>query len=336
MTYYQTDRYDQARSLALPDEAADDRGAGNLLAFMKKFPGVPYRIEWTGASRTAELPIVTDFAPGGTLPEMELEINGQKVRFILDTGGDRLYIDRGVAERLGLTKVWRRRSRYAYTKGEYVEEPLAVADRVRMGSVTVRNVPVIVAKWKDLGLTTDGVLTTQLLKQFLSTVDYDGKRIVFRERTPKARAALRAELGPAPIEVPFVMAGTHLMFSQGTLNGRSGLNLLLDSGLALSVPIVLVDETVKVLGLTTSPVPNAPYFIANLSSHGIGSLVKGPTQAVGHVIVEENAYWQNGFLWDGLISHQYLRHLGSWTIDFDTMRYYFPARAARSAGALGS
>ena len=28
--------------------------------------------------------------------------------------------------------------------------------------------------------------------------------------------------------------------------------------------------------------------------------------------------------WDALISHQYLLKLGSWTIDFDTMSYYFP------------
>ena len=31
-----------------------------------------------------------------------------------------------------------------------------------------------------------------------------------------------------------------------------------------------------------------------------------------------------GFIFDALISHQYLRHLGSWTIDFDSMTYYFP------------
>jgi len=28
---------------------------------------------------------------------------------------------------------------------------------------------------------------------------------------------------------------------------------------------------------------------------------------------------------DALMSHQYLWPLGSWTIDFDNMTYYFPA-----------
>ena len=31
------------------------------------------------------------------------------------------------------------------------------------------------------------------------------------------------------------------------------------------------------------------------------------------------------------MSHQYLRHLGSWTIDFDAMSYYFPAQAPADA-----
>jgi hypothetical protein len=65
-------------------------------------------------------------------------------------------------------------------------------------------------------------------------------------------------------------------------------------------------------------------------------LQSGASQALGHVFVEEDPYWGLGFLADALISHQYLRHLGSWTIDFDTMSYYFPAgaveRARQSAG----
>ena len=45
---------------------------------------------------------------------------------------------------------------------------------------------------------------------------------------------------------------------------------------------------------------------------------------LGNVLVEENSYWRQGFIFDALISHQYLQHLGSWTIDFDNMTYYFP------------
>jgi hypothetical protein len=329
MVFYQTNRFDRARDLQLPNEGDDARGIANLLAFMKRFPGTPYGVEWAGPDRVAHLLMVNDIAAPGALPTVTVEINGHPVSFILDTGGDRLYLDEGLAERLAITTISKRRSRYAYTKGEYVDEPLGVADRVRLGEVTLRNVPVIVAKWRVLGQKTDGVVTTQILKQFLSTVDYANKRITLRERSEGGRRHLREWLGGQPtVEVPFFMTGTHLMFAKGTLNGHEGLNLLLDSGLASSMPLVIVNETVEFLGLPRNPVPNTRFFWSPLESHGLAGLTRGPTQALGNVMVEENPYWQWGFLFDALVSHQYLRHLGSWTIDFDAMKYYFPAPSA--------
>jgi hypothetical protein len=332
MVYYQTNQYAKAKRIELPDEETEERGLGNLLTFMKRFEGTPYRIEWSTPEKVAQLPIVNDFTPGGALPIMDLEINGRPVHFILDTGGDRLYLDEGVAGALGIRTISKRRTKYAYTHGEYVEEPLGVADAVKMGEVTLRNVPVVVAKWKALGQTTDGVVTTQMLKQFLSTVDYDQKRITLRERSTRGKAQLTGSFGgQAPIAMPFFMSDTHLMFAQGSLNGHPGMNLLLDSGLAASVPIVILDETVEFLGLTKTPLQGSKYYLASLTSHGLGDMTRGATQALGNVMVEENAYRSHGFLFDALISHQYLRHLGSWTIDFDAMRYYFPASARAEA-----
>ena len=95
------------------------------------------------------------------------------------------------------------------------------------------------------------------------------------------------------------------------------------------MPMVIVDETVEFLGLEKNPIEGTSYYCSALESHGVGDMTRGATQALGNVFVEENPYWRNGFLFDALISHQYLRHLGSWTIDFDTMSYYFPARARK-------
>ena len=47
--------------------------------------------------------------------------------------------------------------------------------------------------------------------------------------------------------------------------------------------------------------------------------------AMLNVLVEENAFWGQGFMFDALLSHQYLWQLGSWSIDFDRMLYYFPS-----------
>lgn len=325
MVYYQSNQFAKAKRLTLPPAPADeDNDSNDLLTYMQRFPGEPYQIEWATPEKTAHLPMINDITAPGALPLMRLEVNGQTVEFILDTGGDRLYIDEGVAAKLGIKNISERKAKYAYTSGQTVTEPLGIADTVKLGQVTLKNVPVIVAKWKALGLTSDGVITTQILKQFLSTVDYTKKEITFRERSASGRAQLQASFeGKAPHQMPFFLAGTHLQFAKGCLNGHPGLNLLVDSGLALSLPLVLPDETVQFLGLSKTPIPNTKFFVSPIESHGMDHLIRGATQAASNIFVEKNMYWANGFLMDGLISHQYLWHLGSWTIDFDNMTYYF-------------
>ena len=322
LAHYQTNDFAGARELPAPTEA---EGSASLLASMQAFEGEPYGIEWTGDERIAHLPMTNDITQPGALPLVTLEINGEAVELILDTGGDRLYVDKGIYERIGLPTLANREARYAYTGGETVEEPLGVAATVKMGDVTLSNVPVIGATWKALGQTSDGVLTTQILKQFLTTVDYDNRRITFRERSAEALAEVMATLGDTPpVEAPFYMTNTHLMFAKGSLNGHEGMNFFLDSGLAASMPLVTVDETVEFLGLEKNEIQGTTYYWSPIESHGLDGLSSGPAQALGNVFVEDDFFWRFGFMADVLISHQYLWPKGSWTIDFDRMKYYFP------------
>ncbi|MDE2796651.1 MAG: retropepsin-like aspartic protease [Gemmatimonadota bacterium] len=322
LTWYQTNRFAQARELPTPAEGEDE---SSLLAFMQAFEGEPYGIEWATDDRVAHLEMTNDITQPGALPMVDIDVNGQTVSLILDTGGDRLYLDKDIYASLGLNTLANRQARYAYTGGQTVEEPLGVAGTVRMGDVTLTNVPVIGATWKALGQTSDGVFTTQILKQFLSTMDYDNRRITLRERTPEALAEVMATFGDSPpVVAPFFMAGTHLMVAKGSLNGHEGINYFMDSGLAMSMPMIVVDETVELLGLETNAIEGTDYFWVSIESHGLNGLVKGATQAMGNVFVEEDFFWRSGFMLDALISHQYLWPLGSWTVDFDERVYYFP------------
>ena len=318
---YQTNDFAGARALPAPTEA---EGSASLLTFMQAFEGEPYGIEWAGDERIAHLPMTNDITRPGALPLVTLEINGEAVELILDTGGDRLYLDKDIYERIGLPTLANREARYAYTGGETVEEPLGVAATVKMGDVTLSNVPVIGATWKALGQRSDGVLTTQILKQFLTTVDYDNRRITFRERSAEALAEVMATLGDTPpVEAPFYMTNTHLMFAKGALNGHEGMNFFLDSGLAASMPLVIVEETVEFLGLEKNEIQGTTYYWSPIESHGLDGLPGGPAQALGNVFVEDDFFWRFGFMADVLISHQYLWPKGSWMIDFDNMTYYF-------------
>lgn len=330
LVFLQTDRFSETRDLEPPD--GEEKGR-DLLEFFQKFEGEPNQIEWSTPEKVAHLPMINDYTQPGELPLFELEVNGHPVEFILDTGGGLMYIDEGVAEKVGINHIHKTRSKYAYTKGEYVDEPLGAAETVTMGEVTLENVPVVVAKWKVMGPTSDGVITTQMLKKFLTTVDYDKGEITFRERSERGMQQFLDLLEGKPLQRPFWMATTHLMFTKGSLNGRQGLNVFMDSGLASSMPLVIVNETLEELGIADKKVDveGTPYYWVPIESHGIGPLTRGASQALGNVFVEKNPYTESGFFLDVLISHQYLRHFGSWTIDFDTMTYYFPADSMERA-----
>jgi hypothetical protein len=326
LCYYQTKQFAQTRVLHLAGKDSDNHGLTSLLTFMQKFEGSPYQVEWENNEKVAHVKMVNNYRAPAALPHVKVTINGQTLEFVLDTGGDMLYVDGDVAGKVGIRNIHARRSAYAYTGGKTVDEPLGVADTVKLAEVTLRNVPVVVAKWKSLGAPGDGVVTTQILKQFLTTVDYEKSEITLRERSENGRKQLFESFsGSKPHRIPFFLSGNHLMFTKGALNGRKGLNVLLDSGLATSMPLVLHEETARDLGLEKKPVPGTKYFTASLQSHGIGQLTRGPTEALGNVLVENDPYWSRGFIFDALISHQYLYHLGSWSIDFDMMTYYFPS-----------
>ena len=113
--------------------------------------------------------------------------------------------------------------------------------------------------------------------------------------------------------------------AKGQINGHEGLNLFMDSGLAASMPVILVNETTDMFGLEKNDIEGTPYYWSPLEDHGLQGFSAGAAQALGNIFVEGDNYRSQGFFWDALISHQYLWKLGFWAIDFDTMSYYFPA-----------
>jgi len=288
---------------------------------MKKFPGKPYGVEWENKDRVSTL----SFEIKNMLPTMKVTVNGKDLEFILDTGGNLFYIDKGVAAECGLQKLVTQKAKYAYTGGQEVEEFLGRADSVRLGGVTLRNVPFTLAEWKSRGIRSDGVVTTQALKEFLTTVDYANGRMIFRERGKNGLKRFQESMaGTDTVNVPFVLDGTHLMFARGSLSGVNGLTFLVDSGLAMPMPFVGMDGLIEDMRLDLTKLEGTKFSSFNISSLGLGDLVlEKPTQGLAGVVIEGNPYWRFGFIWDGLISHQFLKNFRSWTIDFDSMTYVF-------------
>jgi len=315
LTYFQTHQYAKAKDFPEIDKLK------RYLDFMNKFPGKPYEIEWDNEEKIARLP----YEIKGMLPSMKVMVNGKELEFILDTGGNLFYIDKVVAEECGLDKLVTTKGKYAYTKGEEVEEFLGRADAVKLGEVTLKNVPFTLAEWKSRGPQSDGVITTQALKEFLATVDYSNKQMVFRERSQRGKEQFKASIaGKEIVTMPFVLDVTHLMFVRGSLNGTDNLTFFVDSGLAASMPFIGMDGLIADMDLELTKIQGTEYSWFKISSLGMGDLIlEKPTQGMAWVMVQKNPYWKLGFIWDGLISHQFLKNFASWTIDFDSMTYIF-------------
>jgi hypothetical protein len=335
-TYYQTNRYDKAKAIPIP---AEDGKAKELFTLMSRFRGNPYQTEWASPDKVAHIPIINDFMKPATLPRVRIEVNGHPLECILDTGADQLIITERFAAKLGLSNIMSRQAKYASTKGKSIEEQIGVADIVKLDKAILRNVPVVyhLTNGNNAEPAYDGIISTQLLKQFLSTVDYDKKEITLRERSTSGKKQFLEAFGNGdPVRIQFWLSSTHLMFAKGSINGRT-LNMLVDSGLAASMPMVVVNETVDDLNLTSkkTAIEGTQYYWVPIQSYGLGPLICGSTQTLGNVMVDEDIYWKLHSIFDAVISNKYLRQFGSWTIDFDTMNFYFPAdSAARAAKSL--
>jgi hypothetical protein len=178
-----------------------------------------------------------------------------------------------------------------------------------------------------------GIIGTNVLRQFLSTLDYPNGRLILRERSEEAASAFREELGGRVVdEIPFYLQGTHFLLAHGSLNGHDDLLFHVDSGLAGEPAFGAPIETLEYVGI---PVPEVEVHEGTVGGGGGGfALGTFPveTLGMGQIVqrdlvgsyggIPPGSYRRLGFIMDGLISHNFLRQY-AWTLDFARMRMVF-------------
>ncbi len=327
-TYYQQDRFDKIKAIDFPSGVQLPNAT---LAGV--FDENPYRLEWHNDEKVSIVPfIATD-----PLPVFTIEVNGIPLQVLFDTGGDLLIIDDEVAEAMGIESVASVMG--SFGGGRQAEIGFGKVDRVKLGGVTMHNVPVMILATKRFSFEPEkhilsGIIGTATMRQFLGTVDYQNERLVLRERSEENGRRLRDELkGAIAAEIPFVLDATHLMMARGSLNDKDGLTFFMDSGLASDAMFTAPIQTLEYVGI---PVPETAipeegggggggkwargFF--TIASVGLGSLVQTDTKGEYGSRPPES-YWAQGYIQDGLLSHRFLRQYASWTLDFDSMTYIF-------------
>ncbi|MBN1303489.1 MAG: aspartyl protease family protein [Anaerolineales bacterium] len=331
LLYYQTNEYVKCQNLL--------QGFGGLipfhiLDFMKAYgEEAPYQIDWNGQEET-----ILPFVISDPLPIVEVEINGELVYALFDTGGDSFIVDSELAAAMGIEPLATFMGTYAGNL--QAETSYGKADTLKLGDVTITSVPVMILPTEQFSVSfadgqypIRGILGTGTLRQFLPTIDYKNEQIILRPKTDEGLKAFQQELeGQTITMIPFALAATHMMMAKGQLNNKDDLTYFVDSGLNSSAGAKFIAplQTLNYVGI---PVPELSeetigggggYTSGNYAIEilGLGTLVQ--TNTVGEYgSLGSERYWDMGFIQDGLISHNFLQQYSSWTLDFTNMVYYF-------------
>jgi len=328
--YYQTNQFDKVKELEFPPGVKLP-----IVDVMRAFKEDPCQKEWHSEEKVSVVP----FLMADPLPVLSVEYNGIPVQVIFDTGADTFILDNEIASSMGIE--WLAKAMGTFGGGLKAEIGFGKVDSIRLGDVTLKQVPITILPTKRFSpefengkYTLGGFIGTAALRQFLSTIDYRNSRLILRERTKENAAKVRDELkGRIAAEVPFVLKDTHMMMARGSLNDKDGLTFFVDSGLAGEACFAAPIQTLQYTGI---PVPETK-IRENAVGGGGGKWASGlfPIRSVGLGNLRQldvkgeygsrppQSYWAHGFIEDGLISHKFLRKYSSWTLDFDAMKYIF-------------
>jgi tetratricopeptide (TPR) repeat protein len=335
LVHYQTNQYVKSHELF---QKTDCLIPHPIHDFMKAYGDEqPYQVDWAGQTETTLPFVIAD-----PLPLVEVELNGESVYAIFDTGGDAFVVDSELAAAMGIEPLATFMGTYA--GGLKAETHYGKTDSLKLGDVTITSIPVMILPTERFSeafaegqYPIRGILGTATLRQFLATIDYENEQIILRPKTDEALQAFQQEIeGQTVTTMPFALASAHMMMAKGQLNDKDDLTFFVDSGLESDAGAGFI-APIQTLNYVGIPVPETRvneddvgggggtgFETGNFAIEqlGLGTLLQ--TDTVGEYGTNTpESYWKLGFIRDGLISHNFLRQYGSWTLDFTNMTYTF-------------
>ncbi|MCK2239502.1 MULTISPECIES: tetratricopeptide repeat protein [unclassified Crossiella] len=226
-------------ALAAPRwQAAGHETTAKLFA---AFRGQPYQIH----GDSARVP----WRQLDPVPLVEASINGgppKKLSFYTRVGP--LNLSEKAAGEAGLQAVAKEQLEF---EGKLVWSYYGVLDSFRLGDLELRNIPV---RWSDGEARTgaDGLIGTWILYHFLTTIDYAGRSLILRRRTPDTARQARAAAERAGAEpLPLWLAREHLLFSKGSVTDSGARVAGLNIGGTGEMLAGMTQETAKQLRVRT-------------------------------------------------------------------------------------
>ncbi len=277
------------------------------------------------ANKTFVIPFVGDAQISSAFwPGVAGKINGKKVNIRLDTGGTFLVLGKEKAKELGIRPGHKGTGLHGTGR---VTIWKGIADKMELAEGLVfENVPVVIME----SLGRHAIFGTNILEQFLTTMDYPNARFILTPRNQKELYPEHMARLPRKKEtVSFYMWGDHYMFAKGSFNNIGGLNFFFDSGL---VALGMFDGQLKQAAFSASREKLTSWgfdqsqldeatFLPTEYPLSVKGLTQDNTLIWYDVNLEKDRNF-GGVRIDGLISHAFLCKY-SWTMDFDNYQYIF-------------
>jgi hypothetical protein len=263
--------------------------------------------------------------PSKFFPSVAGKINGKEVNIGFDTGASFLGIGKEAAEELGISLGFKFIGKHG---SRSVTHWRGIAEKLQLGGGLVfKNVPVAIAE----SLGQQVIFGTNILEQFLATIDYPNSRFILTPRNHKDLYPDHLALLPKKQEIlPFYMWGDHYMFAKGSFNKIDNLNFFFDSGLVAlrdingkitQAPFTASKKKLISWGFDESKLNNSTFFPTEYPLT-VKNLIQENTLIWYDMNFEKDINYFGGIRIDGLISHAFFCKY-SWTIDFDKHEYIF-------------
>ena len=358
--YRRNDFFHAARALQGlgPGDASKLKNYSTLnLAKLESFRDEdPYRFE-RDAGESTRLP----FIASDPLPVVNVRVNGgPEVAFFIDTGGSELLLDSEFARELNVKTMGSVQG--TFSGGQHAQVDNGRVDSLTLGSWTLRNIPVAMLPLRSMSSgfgvkQINGCIGTNVLYQFLSTIDYRTGELILRKKNAANLKRFDAAGGPpsppgagkrsswrnaqsnnqaagtgAPtingIVVPMWMAGDHFMVAWGRVNTQPVSLFFVDSGLA-GAGVKLAESAIQQAGIHLDESKAS-------EGQGGGGMLKIVPYTVEQFtvgeITEQNVAglydgpfpWENefGFHLAGMFGSDFLKQYAV-TFDFTNMRIIF-------------
>ncbi len=282
----------------------------------------PYKLH--GRGQTTALKFVTM----ELLPVVTVRVNGSTdVTFFIDTGGAELVLDTAFANELGVKSLGS--SEGTFSGGQKAEVLNSKVDSLTLGDWTLYNLPVVMLPLRQLSASfgvkhLDGCIGTNVLYQFLATLDYPHQQLVLRKKTARNLKDFE-KTASGSISVPIWLAGDHFIIGWGQINSTPPALLFVDTGLAgagvklggamLKAADIKLQEDKAYEGAGGGGnLKIVPYVVPQVSlgevkEQNVEGLYDGP-------FPWENSY---GFYLAGMVGHDFFKPYAV-TFDFEQMR----------------